>query len=107
MDKSLDFLASKGIDCIKIEGPRYKMGKTAFYPINMLDEENFMDDIEECGGNILTDDFMEIEVDYMSGEEIMKHNSNLKLEDNKAYNVVKIGYATNECLYHFTLNVVR
>ena len=103
MSNALELLALKGIDCVKITGTQYRMGKTAFYPINMFNEGDFINDIKECGGSVLTNDFMEIEIDYMSGDEIMKHNPSLKLENNKAYNVVKIGYTTDDCL----LSVVR
>lgn len=98
MGKTLELLSLKGIDCIKIDGPRHRADKTVYYPINMLEEGNFVDDIKECGGNILTDEFMEIEVDCMSGNDIMNHNSNFQLKDNMAYDVIKIGYVNDKRL---------
>lgn len=94
MGRTLDYLASKGIDCIKIAGPRHRADKSIFLVLNTGDNENLTNRLYGVAG--LTEDYMEIEVERMKGEEIVELHPKLKLQVGKYYNVLKIGYVLAE-----------
>jgi hypothetical protein len=102
IDKTLDFIASKGIDCIRLPGIK-RLYRTTFYPINTLDGENFIYAIWNNGGRIITDDFMTIDVEEMNGEEIMKLDTTLKLKNDVMHDLILIGYAKSKVHFNNSL----
>jgi len=91
ISKALDYIVRQGIDCIKISGTKHAGDKATFFPLCDKKGRNFID--RACrAGWIVTDDYMEIETERMSGKEIMELNSELKLEHDKRYDVLMVGY---------------
>jgi hypothetical protein len=93
MSRTLDILAGKGIDCIKIGDHRVHGNAYAiFFPINMLEDSNFIDELFRSDSTFLTEEEMEIGVETMMGYEIRNFNKKFKTKDNEAYRVLKIYY---------------
>ncbi len=105
--KALDFLAGEGIDCIRIGQTTWRGNNTkeamldtsegslntAYFPINMLKDRNFLDDIFNSNEGFVTDDGLRIEIDGMYGFAIKELNHKLsKLVAGKLYRVIKISY---------------
>lgn len=94
MSKTLNYIASKGIDCIRVAGPKHRTDKSIFLVLNIGNNENLASRL--CGVKGITEDYMEIEVESMKGEEIMELRPKLKLQVDKYYSVLKIGYVPAE-----------
>jgi hypothetical protein len=92
ISKTLEFLAEKGIDGIRIKTP--SIYGACFLPILMTEEAEYFirDIVSRCGGKYRTDDLMEIDVFNLLGMNIKnKYNPKFKnIEASEPYTVLRI-----------------
>ena len=93
MSKALDYLVREGVDCVKIANSKHPKDKAKYLAIKIDDDKDFIDDLKNCeGGRIITEENMEICTSLLLGSWIMRLNPKLKLENDKMYRIIEIGY---------------
>lgn len=92
MSRVMDYLLNEGIDCVKISGlKKGSVSKPLFFPLKISDDEDLKETLKRVEG--ITNEGLEIQVDYMIGDDIKKLNPKLgRINDNECYSVLKIGY---------------